>query len=207
LRNQGLFLLGGINMIQLAFHEWEYDEKIKRLKETIKHIELARILACQELESLENENLVYHPIEVHSFTSQVIQICDFEVFQMKIPNPLPMYDEKDQRYLKQLKDFYVPRIVNSIRNQKTKIRYEKPFVLIHQYFPDLKIRDLDNRSKRFIFNGLRQGKIIIDDSWNKMEYMEMGSLDRDHPRTEIYLCESSNKIDLLKFMSVQSVSK
>jgi hypothetical protein len=186
----------------MTLHEWEYEQKVNRLKETLKHMELARLMVNQELESLIRENTDLHPIEVESFPSQVSLINDFEVFQLTIPDILPMYDEKDQKYLKSLKDYYVPRIVNGIRNLNTKISFDKPFILIHQFFPDMKIRDFDNRSKRFIFNGLRQGKLIKDDSWKYIEYMEVGFLDREKARTEIIICEQKNKLKLQQFFMI-----
>lgn len=76
-------------------------------------------------------------------------------------------------------------------------RYLKSFVLIAHYFKGKNIRDLDNHYSSFIFNVLRYKKLIEDDSWVNMSFMEKGLLAKAG-KTEIYICNDADVINLLK---------
>ncbi|MCF6094516.1 hypothetical protein L1765_11130 [Microaerobacter geothermalis] len=196
-------------MKTIILRDWEYEQKVERLKETIKLFELLKMLNLkdyQELLSYQN-NTFQHPLETFSFKAKMTHMNEFPVFYLEIPGILPLYDDKDNQYLKQLKNFYVSQTVNSIQKINSGITFEKAFILIRQYFPDLKVRDLDNRSKRFIFNGLRQSGLIKDDDWKNITYMEVGLLDKCNPRTEIYVCDTDYKIQLLEQIESKVMSK
>lgn len=66
---------------------------------------------------------------------------------------------------------------------------EKAVVNIIYYFPDERKRDPDNYSGKFILDGLTKAGIIKDDSFNNIELVLAGRVDRENPRTEIIVKE------------------
>lgn len=71
------------------------------------------------------------------------------------------------------------------------IRYEKVLCVIKIFSP-AHYWDVDNRTYSIIINSLRYNKIIPDDKFNNLSFMVMGDIDKDNPRTEIYLLEHPN---------------
>jgi len=66
---------------------------------------------------------------------------------------------------------------------------EKAVVNITYYFPDKRRRDPDNYSGKFILDGLTKAGIIKDDSFDNIELVLAGRVDRENPRTEIIVKE------------------
>ena len=69
------------------------------------------------------------------------------------------------------------------------IPFERATVFIRMYFPDPRVRDVDNFTTVFINNALRYARIILDDSFDRLAVVTMGSLDPAAPRTEITVIE------------------
>ncbi len=67
-------------------------------------------------------------------------------------------------------------------------QYEKVFCVIKVFSPAY-YWDVDNRTYSIIINSLRYNQIIPDDKFNNLSFMVMGGVDKDNPRTEIYLLE------------------
>lgn len=67
-------------------------------------------------------------------------------------------------------------------------QYEKILCVIKVFSP-AHYWDVDNRTYSIIINSLRYNKIIPDDKFNNLSFMVMGDIDKDNPRTEIYLLE------------------
>ncbi|OPZ90999.1 MAG: hypothetical protein BWY74_02112 [Firmicutes bacterium ADurb.Bin419] len=69
-----------------------------------------------------------------------------------------------------------------------KIQYQKVLCVIKIFSP-ANHWDVDNRTYRIIIDSLRYGKIIPNGKCNSVSFMVMGNIDKDNPRTEIYLLE------------------
>lgn len=67
-------------------------------------------------------------------------------------------------------------------------QYKKILCVIKVFSP-AHYWDVDNRTYSIIINSLRYNKIIPDDKFNNLSFMVMGDIDKDNPRTEIYLLE------------------
>lgn len=67
-------------------------------------------------------------------------------------------------------------------------QYEKVLCVIKVFSP-ANYWDVDNRTYSIIINSLRYNKIIPDDKFNNLSFMVMGDIDKNNPRTEIYLLE------------------
>lgn len=49
--------------------------------------------------------------------------------------------------------------------------------------------DADNRAHNIVINSLRYNQIIPNDKFGNLSFMVMGGVDKENPRTEIYLVE------------------
>ena len=72
---------------------------------------------------------------------------------------------------------------------KPKKPIEKANVTLTYFFKDKRRRDPDNYSGKFILDGLVEGKILKDDSFNNINLILRGNHDPKNPRTEILIQE------------------
>lgn len=79
------------------------------------------------------------------------------------------------------------------------IRFKSALVVIEVYSPYPGLWDTDNRAFSMIINGIRYMKVIPDDSHQYMSFMVIGKLDKEDPRTEIFVLE--NTMDAQTFVS------
>ena len=67
-------------------------------------------------------------------------------------------------------------------------KYERVLCVIKVFSPAY-YWDVDNRAYNIIINSLRYNQIIPNDKFDNLSFMVMGGVDKDNPRTEIYLVE------------------
>ncbi|MEK5176714.1 hypothetical protein NST63_26595 [Heyndrickxia sp. FSL W8-0496] len=184
---------------------WSLEEQDQQIEQALKSIELVRVSLYKSLTQYRqweefakdnpNLNKMGLNIEIKEYSDKV---------KITIPNILPYVrlDHKlnDKDYYRKLNTFYVGEMTKIIQEKNIKLTFSNAFILIKQYFPDLKIRDFDNQIKSFIFNALRYSKLIKDDSWKNLTYMEAGELCRTHPRTEIIVTDIQKMGDMLKLI-------
>lgn len=78
-------------------------------------------------------------------------------------------------------------LVRAAAKKKPANPIEKAVVNITYYFPDKRRRDPDNYSGKFILDGLISAGIIQDDSFTNIDLVLKGRVDKENPRTEIYV--------------------
>ena len=66
---------------------------------------------------------------------------------------------------------------------------DKAIVHIKYYFPDKRRRDPDNYAGKFIHDPLVREGILVDDSFDHIKTASSGTVDKENPRTEIYIEE------------------
>lgn len=66
---------------------------------------------------------------------------------------------------------------------------DKAIVRLTYYFPDRRRRDPDNYNGKMIMDGLTAAGIIRDDSFDCVQLVLRGDVDKDNPRTEILIKE------------------
>mgnify|MGYP000964666638 FL=1 len=69
-----------------------------------------------------------------------------------------------------------------------KKKYKKVLCVIKVFSPAY-YWDTDNRAYNIIINSLRYNQIIPNDKVDNLSFMVMGGVDKNNPRTEIYLVE------------------
>lgn len=77
----------------------------------------------------------------------------------------------------------------AVGRNKPKKPYKKATVTLIYYFPTRHRRDPDNYSGKFILDGLVKAKVIEDDSFNHIDLILKGKVDKNNPRTEIVIQE------------------
>lgn len=93
------------------------------------------------------------------------------------------------------------RWINKIRRAllDINIRFDSATIIIEVYSPYSTSWDTDNRAHSMIINAIRYMKIIPDDSYQYMTYMVSGKVDKENPRTEIYVLNRA--LDAQAFLS------
>ena len=71
--------------------------------------------------------------------------------------------------------------------KKPREPYGRAEVHITYYFKDKRRRDPDNYSGKMILDPLVKEGVLKDDNFNVVELRLSGSLDKDNPRTEIFI--------------------
>jgi len=78
-------------------------------------------------------------------------------------------------------------LIKAAVRDKPKKPFNKAEVKIIYYFKTHHRRDPDNYSGKFILDGLTSAGIIKDDSFENIDLVLQGRVDRENPRTEIYV--------------------
>jgi hypothetical protein len=126
-----------------------------------------------------------------------------EVIEESKTNIIQMIDtEVNERYVKISINDILPRAVgvskSSLEQHWLRImhkalkdvdrQYEKVLCVIKVFSPAY-YWDVDNRTYSIIINSLRYNQIIPEDRFNNLSFLVMGDIDKNNPRTEIYLLE------------------
>ena len=85
------------------------------------------------------------------------------------------YQEEKKRWAQLIHYFCKPRPKEPLKKARVELTY---------FFKDKKRRDPDNYSGKFILDGLRASGILLDDSFNNIDLILKGSVDKLNPRTE-----------------------
>lgn len=188
----------------VVFLEQDLKEREERLVQALKSAEMTKILLAEQLMETRAWKM---ELAIPSLESTVIESHEETDFYVRfvLDGTLPMiFDKSDAKYHRKVREHYVSQIVRFVTKNQIKRNFSPAFVFIAQYFPDGKIRDLDNRAKSFIFNGLRYSHLIEEDAWQELSYMEKGFLDRKHPRTEIWVGNQADTIRIIQEILVRN---
>ena len=91
----------------------------------------------------------------------------------------------------EVRDLWFTTIMNLLQHNKKRLlefrTFTKALIWYRFFFPDEKIRDVDNFSVKLINDALVKCKIIKDDDHRIMSVVIRGAVDRLNPRTEIII--------------------
>lgn len=102
-------------------------------------------------------------------------------------------------------NIWMRNILNALRKHDIKT-IDRALVIIRLFSPITTAWDVDNRAINHIINGIKLSRLIADDSWNKMSYMLIGGIDKENPRTEIWVYDLEkfdNKITMGEKIQVE----
>ncbi|RKJ36966.1 hypothetical protein D7X33_37925 [Butyricicoccus sp. 1XD8-22] len=114
---------------------------------------------------------------------------------------MPTYKEDDQEYLSMIRRYYFRATLDSYDYSKLKLPAMSEVAIIFvQYFIDNKIRDLDNRNKKYIQDAIRHTRLYGDDSWHNVWNLDMGFLDEEKDHIQVYVVERINLSSFVDFL-------
>lgn|GEM_PF-761985 len=181
-----------MSVIQLTISKEEISQRKERLKTLLKTQQMGVVAIHKELLYLDTFFNEYPVLPEHVETLSY-QWFDDSILKITLDGILPYFDKEDGKYYRTMRDFYIQQLVHFAKNEGIRARFEPAFLAIIQFFPDLTIRDYDNRSRKFIIDGLRLSGLIADDNWMKVSILEDGFLDQEWPRTEILIGKRENR--------------
>ena len=188
-------------------HSKEND--LKRLQNAISSLEITRYLLYHQLASM-------YPIEHHIEYLEALPICKVTVHQVPVnvlqfsfEGMLPIYFEigdrfnKDhlrEKYRAQTKDYYISAMHQAVKRQNIQDRFSgKVFIMIVHLYKDTTIRDLDNRNRKYLIDGLKAALIIGDDNWVNTALMEEAYQSKNGiDGVELFVTKYENRIELIQ---------
>ena len=120
----------------------------------------------------------------------------FIVHQLSYYGTLPPYKEGYHALVRQYYQTLTPDL-ECVRQKDLTIK-EKALVLIIHYYTDNKIRDLDNRNRKYIIDMIRNTQLVVGDSWQDLAIYEEGFID-ECSHLQVYILENVHKNAFLRF--------
>ncbi|AQS55675.1 hypothetical protein [Novibacillus thermophilus] len=196
-----------------TYTDKEKQERVELFREIIMRLEMARFDMYREYADLQSRlygdpmlALQEHPMcEITTHT-----VGGKEILQFSYPGMLPLYtDEKDRdstRYRQRVRDYYIRSTVQAANRKGLKKQYIPARVLIVHCFEDLTVRDLDNRNRSHIINGLRHAQVIGDDNWKELSLMEE-AIKTKESSVEVFVGYSKDIHELMQLFRGLNTSK
>lgn len=190
---------------QIAIEEADIQEQSDYLENALKNAELVRVNTYEAYLRFTDWVQFDKIGPLLDFDEEITcDVLDGNIMKIEMKGHLPFikreHKHQAKEYYGQLRDHYIPRINKAITKRNPNIKFDRAFVLIVQYFPNNSIKDLDNQFKSFIFNSLRFTQIVKGDSWQALSYIDDAGMDKENPRTEIYVSSRDNIQRLLEYL-------
>ncbi len=87
--------------------------------------------------------------------------------------------------------------VQRLRETGVEVFFEKADCFIYPFVPHNREVDSDNMAYEIIINALRYNGIVPNDSIKELAFRVQGDIDKDNPRTEIYVFKQRNFVEEL----------
>lgn len=171
-------------------------ERIEWLEQYYIRAEKIRLDAWNMLQDIHRDIVRFECEEELSTEKMINSHADYDGETLKIvvndylPRKCLISDRKVLSMLRQAWWGNVLRPLNQLK-KKTKIEFNQMHCIIITYVPRDVVWDIDNRVYKFIPDALKYTGIIPNDSWRKMSFSVIGRVDKENPRTEIYVKELS----------------
>lgn len=178
-----------------------FDREKALIDEMIYHVELLRNLIYEEKVNL----LSYEPEKTGINPHHKLPKCDlmisqdngYPVYRFTYPGLLPTYKE-EKKYSSLIRDYYISATIQAMENIEIPQKIKKALLLFVYSFSNRKIRDFDNRNQKWVIDGIRRAKIIEDDSWENIEIMETGMLNKERgDMVTVFVLPTENFIHFL----------
>ena len=154
--------------------------------------------------SLEQTGALAHEAAFTSGPPQVLKIV-VPLYPLKFqvhPDPLYSLNRAEPSTYQQVRKFWFTCIQKTIQENEKKLAGLKTFaralVWITIFFPDARVRDVDNFTAKFINDALVALRVLEDDDHSRVAMILEGRVDRDNPRTEILVVENVGQLKKIK---------
>ncbi|RSL29689.1 hypothetical protein D7Z54_29855 [Salibacterium salarium] len=109
-------------------------------------------------------------------------------FWMEMNHLLPKMKKTFQlKEYQELRDFYIPRIIASLREVRPSSPLNKTLIVIKQNIENQRLFDIDNRFRSFVLDALVGAKIIKNDDIDNVIILEKSIRKKNAPSTEVYV--------------------
>jgi len=160
----------------------------KFLEEAYKQAENLRLLFWEELVKIQDEMERWNVLKKEDRTVLARAEFDGKVLKIAVDDILPRYVKGIKNSLLRLNWCQsIIEAVEDLRGKGMDPKFEKALCQIVVYHVLNTKWDADNRAFKYIINGLACAKVIPDDAWDKLTIMVTGQVDKDRPRTEIFV--------------------
>lgn len=149
------------------------------------------------LKQIAEEKLINHlNFSAPKYNLKPIYIKDSPVFQFVYAGTLPLYNENGE-YIQHIRNYY--SIMNSLFYdfETLNIQFEKATLIIEHCFSDKMIRDLDNRNRKYVIDGIRYTGLIQDDDIQHLKIFETGEQNQRYDCVHVLLLAQSNFKEVL----------
>ncbi|MFD1362744.1 hypothetical protein [Lentibacillus salinarum] len=181
---------------------WEDQEGLKGLIRQLDDLKESLVYRWGVLEYKKNKKRDAEARKLPSIypnaTGKPILVNGYPVFRFSYQGMLPPY-EKENTYKTRIRDYYLRATLDAYDWKKVDIQFEKAGLLIAHYFKSKMVRDLDNRNRKYLQDGLRATGLIKDDSWRDLSCLEMG-FPSENNHVQMYVMDDKNFPDFHAYM-------
>ena len=166
-----------------------FDHSRDFLKKHYVEVEKLRRAVWEELEKVEDELELWGELKPEECTVLAQAEYDGRVLKVTVDDYLP----RKGLNAGELRSAWAYPVAQAIRDLASKtgkeIKFHRAFCAINIYLPKNTAWDPDNRAFPHIINGLRFARVIEGDTWDKLTFMVAGNVDKNRPRTEVFVTE------------------
>lgn len=160
-------------------------------------LEKLKVGIMRQINILKNNPKAIYPTKVYPIADTApLPIDDYPVLRFSYDGLLPLYIEDDS-YKQMISDYYFHATTSSYDFDQMENIFDKVFIVYCQYFEDHKLRDLDNRNKKYIQDAIRHTKIIKDDTWEIVSNVDLGFID-DINHVDVFVVNAENATNFIE---------
>lgn len=166
--------------------------------DTIDHLEKLRVDLLVKRCILRHPSVSIKKEDNHFY--QPIAINNYPVFQFRYEGSMPLYKEKDKKYLDMVRDYYYQATLDMYDYPNVDIQFDKVAIIIQHVFPQRRIRDTDNRNRKYVVDAIRYTGLINDDNMDELILLEEGYIKENSiPYVNVMVLDSDNLVDFLPY--------
>lgn len=168
------------------------------VEKTLECLEMLRINLYRDL--VEAKTYPYQRVPIkHKNYFQPLAINGYPVFQFRYEGAMPLYDEKNKNLLALVRNYYQATL-DMYEYSSLDICFDKAALIIQHVFPQHRVRDADNRNRKYLIDAIRFTELIYDDSMDKLLILEEGYIKKGTlPYVNALLLDSRNLHDFLPY--------
>lgn len=80
----------------------------------------------------------------------------------------------DRKYITAIRDYYLNETLAQYDWTKIKVRFEHAAIIIIHSFQSPRVRDIDNRNRKYLIDAIKRTRLIQDDCWQAVSLFEKG---------------------------------
>ncbi len=173
----------------------EYQELIEEVYEQSEYLKLK---AWYAIDVIQDQMELAGEITTEERFVDAEAVFDGKVLKIVVNDCIPRAVAFKRATSSLLRKYWRGSVVRAIRKLPSPVTFERAICIIKMFTPKNIEWDVDNRAFHMIINALRATQVVKGDSWDKLSVILMGGVDKEKPRTEIYVAEHpENDIMLL----------